>query len=710
MPRSLRLAASAAALAAAAVSIGLPPAEAASPTELVVTGTVERFEVDDFAAGGAHADPLTFVNTTDGAVQVPTDALDHVEDGATVRVGLADSATARVTPEGVDPLLPDDLPVSAETADAQAGATVTGVQVLAEPGAGVTDTGAGVAVAGAAATSAASSPHQVLVVVATPAGGAASTVTAADVAATVNGSVDAYWSDVTDGAVGFVATAYPSVVSTSTTPCSSGSVGTSFDFWNEVKAKTGFTEGAGKHLVVYFRTLAACGGIAGLGTIGGSSASGGLVWTNGYNTTGVIGHELGHNLSLGHSQTLDCTTGGVRVLDAPATSCSERSYTDTNDIMAVSWQNQGHLNASHLRDLGMLDATSDPQPTDDGQLTLSPLAVGTGVRALTLSHGSETYVLEYRAAVARDSWMSSFPGWGSLGVTVRKKFDPASLPAGSSFSDRESFLLDGRPATPDSSFGQLDAALPVGVWIDLADGNLGVRVVSQSDAGAVIEYRNGLAADDPRYVAPPRPVLSQPRPWLRTGGLSTSTYGPIVPMLWSWKVTTPSTDPAAAASVALKRSLKTGLASRTGSVRVFTATATASDGTIVSARGATTATYRSDASSPVMRYGGSWQMSFPSSSLGKAIHRTARKGAFATALVRGSSAGILLQRSARNGWVAIYLDGKKIGAVSMRGTGTATRLAYVVNLPDSAVHRITVMNASGGTYGRMAFDGVITLS
>ncbi|MFC6239173.1 zinc-dependent metalloprotease family protein [Longivirga aurantiaca] len=698
---------------AATLSLALPPADALAGgtpgAELVVVGTVERFEIDAFEAPEAHADAVTFVNTAEGAVQVPASALEHVEDGATVRVGLADSPTVEVSENGVDAVAPDDAVVTAESADAEAGADVTAVQVLAEPAANVTDTGAGVAVA-AAATSAADSPHQVLVVVATPSGGSASSVSAADVAATVNGSVDAYWSDVTDGAVGFVATAYPSVVTTTTTPCSSGSVGTSFTFWNEVKAKTGFTEGAGKHLLVYFKALPACGGIAGLGTIGGDSTSGGLVWSNGYNTTGVIGHELGHNLGLGHSQLLDCSDGGVRVLDALASACTERSYSDTNDIMAVSWQNQGHLNASHLRDLGILDAASNPEPSDDGQVTLAPIALGTGTRALTLTRGGSRYVLEYRAAVGRDAWMTGLPGWGSLGVTVRKEFDPASLPSGSTFSDRESFLLDGRPATPDSSFGQLDAALPVGVWIDLADGYLGVRVVSQDADGAVVEYRNGLADSDPRYVPPPRPELTVPQPWLRAGGVTVSPYGPVVPMRWSWKVTTPATDPAAAASVAVKWSQKTGLASRTGSVRVFTATATALDGTVVSARGATTATYRSDASNPTMKYGGSWTMSFPSSSLGKAIHKTTRKGAFATALVRGSSVGILLQRGGRNGWVAVYVDGVKVGGVNMKGSGTATRMAYVVNFGSPGLHRVTVMNASGGTYGRMGFDGVVTLS
>ena len=230
-------------------------------------------------------------------------------------------------------------------------------------------------------------------------------------------------------------------------------------------------------------------------------------------------------------------------------------------------------------------------------------------------------MLEYRAAVGRDAWMAGLPGWGSLGVTVRKEFDPASLPSGSTFSDRESFLLDGKPATPDSSFGQLDAALPVGVWIDLADGYLGVRVVSQDANGAVVEYRNGLADSDPRYVPPPRPELTVPQPWLRTGASHGVVVRPVVPMGWSWKVTTPPADPAAQSSVSVSSALKTGLASRTGSVRVFTATATALDGTVVSARGATTASYRSDASNSTMRYGGSWTMSFPSTSLGKAIHR-----------------------------------------------------------------------------------------
>jgi hypothetical protein len=60
--------------------------------------------------------------------------------------------------------------------------------------------------------------------------------------------------------------------------------------------------------------------------------------------------------------------------------------------------------------------------------------------------------------------------------------------------------------------------------------------------------------------------------------------------------------------------------------------------------------------------------------------------------------------------VAVYVDGVKVGGVNMRGSGTATRMAYVVSFGSPGLHRVTVMNASGGTYGRMGFDGVVSLS
>ena len=57
-----------------------------------------------------------------------------------------------------------------------------------------------------------------------------------------------------------------------------------------------FVDGAGKHLLVYFNTAPDCGGVAGLATLGGGPsggdlAGGGRVWSNGYDTVGVLGHD-----------------------------------------------------------------------------------------------------------------------------------------------------------------------------------------------------------------------------------------------------------------------------------------------------------------------------------------------------------------------------------------------------------------------------------
>jgi hypothetical protein len=688
---SVRVLALTACTAVAGLVVGLAPAAAAQGTgALVLTGTVERFLVDDFGSHDPAADDaeLTFVSTGGDAVQLPSSALEGVADGATVRVAVADSATADVTASGVE------ASASVGT-DTEAGPRVTDLDVVAQPASGLTDTGTGVAPVAMTASATGTASHRVLVVVATPSGGSASSVSAADVAATVRGSVSSYWSRMTGGSVTFDATAYPDVVRTATSPCAAGGdVTSSFDFWNEIKAKTGWTEGPGKHLVVYFRTLADCGGIAGLGTVGSDRSSGGVLWSNGYNTTGVLGHELGHNLSLGHSSTLACTSGGTRVTDAAGAACTKKPYLDTDDIMGVSWQNQGFLNGSHLRYLGLLTSSaSQAQPATSGRVTLAPLAGATGLRLLTLADGTTKYVLEYRTAVGQDSWMSSAPSWAALGVSVRRETSGSTnLPL------RESFLLDGDPSSADASFGSLDVALPVGRWTSLADGRLRVKVVSTSAAGAVVEYEIG---GEPVVTQLAVTVLdlSAPTATLRRGAMTRTASGPVVPVTWAWGVTTES-------GTTTSRAAATGLVTIAGNTLRRTASLTDADGHDWSATGTASAIFRSDRRAT--SYVGRWSLATTSVANGGSLHRTATRYASASTTVTGSSIAVLLQRGARNGWVVVKIDGVRVAAVSMRGTA-GVRAAFATTFPTAGTHTVTVTNMTGGTYGAMGFDGVAVL-
>jgi len=398
------------------------------------------------------------------------------------------------------------------------------------------------------------------------------------------------------------------------------------------------------------------------------------------------------------------------VMDTDPAGCTARSYADTNDIMAVSWNYQGFLNAVHLRTLGLLDATGQATPTDNGQVTLKPIETGSGMRVLTLSDGAVHYVVEYRQPVGRDSWMASYPTWGSVGVTVRKEFDP-SQPGAGGFSRIESYLLDGEPGTADAGYGAMTNTLPVGTWIDLDDGRLGLRVTSVSASAAVVEYRNGDSSIDPRYVAPIVPSVSVPVSSIGLGTMKPTSYGPAVPVVWRWTVTTPPTDPTATATVAASRATVPSVRMATSGwyATAYRAIALASDGMPVSTVGRASTHYWSERTTSVITYSNGWVTSKWSAAMGGTLRTTTRKGGAVAFKVVGRSLGLVRVRGTTYGSVAVYVDGVRVAILKQHANRNAVSLAWATTFAEKGSHTVRLVNLTGGSYGRIGFDGVASV-
>jgi hypothetical protein len=455
------------ALAVAAPAVVLAVPGAASAQEPAGTDVVGRLVQawPEKAPGeeDAHdeaATPLSWVETGEGAVRVPTEDVAGVPAGATVELTLG----ADVRDEGTEEHGLEPAQRVLETGSVTPPRTATAVRRAVT--------------------------NQVTVVLVAPAGTTPDTeVTVADVAAVVDGPVADFWSTQTDGAIRFGVARSSDWIST-TAGCADPTA-----LWDEAAAAVGFRPGPGKHLMLHLSSATADqpGCSYALAEVGAGPSSGGRSYVRD-TLPSVIAHELGHNLGLSHSSGRQCD-GSLET-----GTCRTTGYRDYYDVMGVSWRQLGSLTAPQAAVLGVLPAAATRSLDADGEpaeVTLAPLGTRTGIRALRLTDaGGIAYWLEYRTATGADAWLggaATNPYGLESGVLLRREAE---------FPDT-SLLLDGTPSAFSRWDDDLQAALPVGVPVVLAGGDFTVTLRSATAGGA--------ALDVVPAGAPPAPVPAAPR-------------------------------------------------------------------------------------------------------------------------------------------------------------------------------------------------------
>ena len=200
----------------------------------------------------------------------------------------------------------------------------------------------------------------------------------------------------------------------------------------------------------------------GLGTVGGNPSR---AWINGSLQLRVAAHELGHNLGLWHSHSLDC---GAAVIGG---TCTSSDYGDVLDVMGYS---SYHFNAFQKERLGWLNYGASPPITSavsNGSYPIYPLeALGNSPKAVKILKSTNTstgksayYYAECRQPIGFDAGLSS----------NANVLNGLVIHTGDEASGNSSYLLDMTPGTTSWN----DPALVTG--LSFTDPASGVTLTSE---------------------------------------------------------------------------------------------------------------------------------------------------------------------------------------------------------------------------------------
>lgn len=244
--------------------------------------------------------------------------------------------------------------------------------------------------------------HQVSVLLANWAGNPADGTTTQQVADEVNGAVNNYWSASTGGRIEFKVSTVQDWTVLPNPGCNKS--GLTPTIWADAQRAANWTPGQLKHLLIILPTTSPCNSVfKGAAQKTTSRTQGGMAILVNHNAVSIA-HELGHTLSVGHSNGLICSNNGPAP-DSALANCQVLAYGDSHDMMGLDIGQKGVLSAANLEQLGLTQNFTTV--TASGTYPLNVDYSEGPVRALSLSLGGNSYLLDYKGIDPKDTWSSS---------------------------------------------------------------------------------------------------------------------------------------------------------------------------------------------------------------------------------------------------------------------------------------------------------------
>lgn len=287
-------------------------------------------------------------------------------------------------------------------------------------------------------------------------------------------SVDAYYRESTYGRMWLTGTVFPIVsITADTTTCNYNSYADAAlsALQSSGQQVTGDGTDGFDHYVFVFANVPACSW-AGLASVPGRH-----IWINGYVDRGVIAHELGHNLGLGHANVLHCqdASGAPKVL---SDTCTETEYADPYEVMGFYGR---QLSAVARQLIGVLDTGQQRIVTTNQTLTLESVSVpGSGIKSIEIPRPGtqDSWFVEMRSTAGYDVFSSSYNV--TQGILIRKRTeDPYWM--------TDTQLIDATPSTTTAT----DAAFLPGMSFTDPTGHLTISVISRTGDTASVKVTFG---------------------------------------------------------------------------------------------------------------------------------------------------------------------------------------------------------------------------